>query len=163
MAAVTMAAIAVLLATAQAQKTALDEFGPVALGKDGSLNRVANWAELTPGERETASRLLAARNEKRRKRLLEQQKKEARPALHRRIGAWLSRMLKRISGRPPPTMIDFAPDFVRAILEGTKRATTRYVAAGGEPQLAALRAGHRVSATCVRCDDDMLCHPVGPR
>ena len=57
----------------ESDRQQLDALGPVALGKDGSLHRLSNWAELTAGERETAGRLIAARNEKRRTRLLEEQ------------------------------------------------------------------------------------------
>ena len=148
-----------------AQTTAtLDSMGPVSLGKDGSLNRVANWDELTPQEKETAVRLLAARNEKRRMKLLEEEERRARRWWGARIFSWFKRVLsgKRRKQYTPPKLgddgtrasIDFAPEFIRPILDGTKRATTRYCAASGEPLLRTVRAEQQVRATCVRCVDD---------
>lgn len=43
----------------------LDAMGPLVVNVDGSLGRVANWAEMTPGEREGTMRLLKRRNEQR--------------------------------------------------------------------------------------------------
>jgi hypothetical protein len=54
----------------------------------------------------------------------------------------------------PP--LDFAPQYVRPILDRSKRATTRWLgpaASGGEPHLAAIaRVGQELRATCLRCE-----------
>ena len=136
----------------------LDGMGPVSLGKDGSLNRIANWQELTAAERETAVRLLSARNLKRKRILLEKEQTQQRRkdrAFLTRFSLWFSRLFSRKS-LPD---LDFAPEFVAAIANGTKRATTRYVAREGEPELAALRVHDSVRATCRRCVDELL--PIG--
>lgn len=151
---------------ATSSQAQLDALGPMSLGKDGSISRIANWDQLTATERDAAVRLLAARNEKRRRKLLlemesaeqQQQQQKQRTPLRRRIGEWLQAAWRTILGVPSSSTrtMDFAPEFVRPVLEGGKRATTRYVArrGGGEHHLAALRAGSRVVATCVRCDDE---------
>lgn len=49
----------------------LDAMGPLVVNVDGSVGRVANWAEMTPGEKEGTTRLLKRRNEQRLKVLRE--------------------------------------------------------------------------------------------
>ena len=141
----------------ESDRQQLDALGPVALGKDGSLHRLSNWAELTAGERETAGRLIAARNEKRRTRLLEEQARAAEPEPERTqarwslraFGAWMARRLRRPAEEGPA--IDFAPESVPQILDGRKAATTRYVGVDGEPLLSRLKVGHLANATCRTC------------
>lgn len=43
----------------------LDAMGPLVVNVDGSVGRVANWAEMTPAEREGTMRLLQRRNQER--------------------------------------------------------------------------------------------------
>lgn len=43
----------------------LDYLGPLVVNKDGTTGRVANWAEMTEGERETTLKLLTRRNKQR--------------------------------------------------------------------------------------------------
>ncbi|KAK4188815.1 hypothetical protein QBC35DRAFT_450878 [Podospora australis] len=42
---------------------ALDALGPMVVGRDGSLSRIANWAEMTSFERENTLRILGKRNQ----------------------------------------------------------------------------------------------------
>jgi predicted Fe-S protein YdhL (DUF1289 family) len=44
----------------------------VILNLDGSMSRITNWDEMAPNEQATAMRLVAKRNEERRKLLNEQ-------------------------------------------------------------------------------------------
>jgi predicted Fe-S protein YdhL (DUF1289 family) len=55
----------------QQQQRQLETLGPVALGKDGSIHRIANWHELTPSERAAAQRAISRRNQDRKQKLLE--------------------------------------------------------------------------------------------
>ncbi|KAK0612834.1 hypothetical protein B0T17DRAFT_385632 [Bombardia bombarda] len=41
----------------------LDHLGPMVVGRDGTLSRIANWAELTPIERQNTLRVLGKRNQ----------------------------------------------------------------------------------------------------
>lgn len=50
----------------------LDRLGPVILNLDGSMSRITNWDNMSPNEQATAMRLVAKRNEERRKQLNEQ-------------------------------------------------------------------------------------------
>ncbi len=50
----------------------LDRLGPVILNLDGSMSRITNWDNMSPNEQATALRLVAKRNEERRKQLNEQ-------------------------------------------------------------------------------------------
>ena len=58
--------------------------------------------------------------------------------------------------------MDFAPEYVASILNGKKRATTRWLGKGApiwrlevaETRLGAVRPGSRLRATCVRCTAD---------
>ena len=49
----------------------LDHLGPVILNSDGTMSRIPNWSEMTDAERESAQRLLAKRNARRKQDLLE--------------------------------------------------------------------------------------------
>ncbi|KAK0189746.1 hypothetical protein F5146DRAFT_637787 [Armillaria mellea] len=40
----------------------LDDLGPMVVNSDGTLCRVANWANMTEKEKETTLRVLSARN-----------------------------------------------------------------------------------------------------
>ena len=140
----------------------LEGLGPMSVGKDGSLNRIANWAELTEQEQAAAKRALAKRNKKRLDALKEQEASK-RPALWQRLKsgwAWLRRRLSFFRRRRIPRsrasnlpLLDFAPEYVPLIQRGEKRATTRWTGAdrGGEPHLASLGSGSRVRLTCVHC------------
>ena len=44
---------------------ALDALGPMVVNRDGTLARVANWGEMTAGEREATVRVLGRRNQAR--------------------------------------------------------------------------------------------------
>ncbi|KJA22147.1 hypothetical protein HYPSUDRAFT_41289 [Hypholoma sublateritium FD-334 SS-4] len=44
------------------QSIALDALGPMVVNTDGTLSRIANWAQMTPPERERTLRVLSARN-----------------------------------------------------------------------------------------------------
>merc|ERR1711939_457971 len=39
-----------------------DRMGPTVVNSDGTLSRIANWAEMTPPERERILRVLGSRN-----------------------------------------------------------------------------------------------------
>ena len=39
-----------------------DEMGPLVVNENGTLSRIANWAEMTPQERERTVRILGKRN-----------------------------------------------------------------------------------------------------
>lgn len=125
----------------------MPDVGPIAVAADGSLHRIANWQELTENEREAARKALARRNSKRLAKLRTAEKEasdsKARHPLHS-VQRWLSRLwLRRLA------KVDFAPEFVAIIENGTKRATTRLISS--EPHLDRLSAGRRVRATCRRC------------
>ena len=47
----------------------MDEMGPLVVGEDGTLSRIANWDDMTDKEREMAFKLLTKRNAKRLKKL----------------------------------------------------------------------------------------------
>ncbi|KIJ05369.1 hypothetical protein PAXINDRAFT_24178, partial [Paxillus involutus ATCC 200175] len=40
----------------------LDNLGPMVVNSDGTLSRIANWENMTEGERERTTRVVAARN-----------------------------------------------------------------------------------------------------
>ena len=42
---------------------ALDKLGPMVVGRDGTVSRIANWQEMTEGERQTTLRVLCRRNQ----------------------------------------------------------------------------------------------------
>ncbi|KAL1524569.1 hypothetical protein AB1Y20_019459 [Prymnesium parvum] len=67
--------MAFLVVGVSAQTVKLDSLGPIVVGKDGALSRVANWNELTPTEQAAALRAVAARN----KRRLDEAKARGRP------------------------------------------------------------------------------------
>lgn len=144
-----------LVSVASAQRTAaLEAIGPVSVGKDGSLSRIANWDELTPQEKLAAQTALKRRNAKRLKKLREQENEPPRDAISRFV-RWLRRRWRAVRFKP----LDFAPEFVEAILTGSKKATTRWLHPnGGEPHLGSLRPGRHVRATCIRCADKGLRH-----
>ena len=58
------------------EQAQLDALGPIVVGKDGSLSRVANWAELTANERAAAVQAITKRNARNRQRLLEEQRRK---------------------------------------------------------------------------------------
>lgn len=43
----------------------LDEMGPIVVGADGSLSRIANWESMSEREREVARRRIVTRNQRR--------------------------------------------------------------------------------------------------
>ena len=43
----------------------LDELGPIIINTDGTTTKISNWSNMTQQERDTAIRLIAARNKKR--------------------------------------------------------------------------------------------------
>ncbi|KAK4155067.1 hypothetical protein C8A00DRAFT_32152 [Chaetomidium leptoderma] len=45
------------------QAVALDNLGPMVVGRDGSISRIANWDELTATERQNTLRILGKRNQ----------------------------------------------------------------------------------------------------
>ena len=49
----------------------LEEWGPIIINTDGTTRRIANWGSMTQRERESAWRLIGARNERRRADLIE--------------------------------------------------------------------------------------------
>ncbi|KAK4226475.1 hypothetical protein QBC38DRAFT_480481 [Podospora fimiseda] len=55
---------------------ALDALGPMVVGRDGTLSRIGNWAEMSDIERENTLRVLGKRNQLRLKNLRENQEKE---------------------------------------------------------------------------------------
>ena len=129
------------------QQVPLEALGPIAVGTDGSLHRIANWRELTKTERAAAHKALGRRNAKRLTKLRESEKRES-SRWWRRAARWVRR--KWLQWRLPP--LDFAPEYQSRILDGsTMRATTRLCTASGEPHLGRLRVGQRVRATCRRC------------
>ena len=137
----------------------LEALGPISMGKDGSLNRIVGWDAMTTVERETATRLISARNAKRKRALLEKERSQEEKAHShgwpfRHITNFLRRLVKFWRQPRVTPDIDFAPEFVAAIANGTKRATTRYIARDGEPTLAALRVHDIVCAMCRHCDDE---------
>lgn len=42
-----------------------EKLGPLVVNKDGTTNRIANWAEMTKEEKETTMRVITARNRRR--------------------------------------------------------------------------------------------------
>lgn len=42
---------------------ALDALGPMVIGRDGTLSRIANWPEMTSFERNNTLRILGKRNQ----------------------------------------------------------------------------------------------------
>ena len=54
----------------------IDMLGPIVLNKDGTMCRISNWQDMTPGEKETAKRMIAKRNKSRKKALLEAKEEE---------------------------------------------------------------------------------------
>eukprot|EP00667_Euglena_gracilis_P030466 EG_transcript_42135 len=51
----------------------LDALGPMVVGVDGTLQRIANWNAMTKKEQAATLRIIAARNRERRERLAAQQ------------------------------------------------------------------------------------------
>jgi predicted Fe-S protein YdhL (DUF1289 family) len=45
------------------QAVALDNLGPMVVGRDGTVSRIANWGEMTALERENTLRVLGKRNQ----------------------------------------------------------------------------------------------------
>lgn len=43
----------------------LDHLGPLVVNQDGTLSRIANWSEMTEGERDNTLRVLGKRNQAR--------------------------------------------------------------------------------------------------
>ena len=81
-------------AQAQAQ---LDALGPISLGKDGKMSRIANWHELTDGEKTAAINAIKKRNAKRKRKLLEaeqqqqtEKKKSRLRTFFAKIRSWLT-------------------------------------------------------------------------
>ena len=64
------AAAEVAAQTATTDSVALSQLGPIVIEPDGRTSRIANWATMTTREQQTAMKLVARRNEKRRKKLL---------------------------------------------------------------------------------------------
>lgn len=54
----------------------LEEMGPIILNTDGTTRRIANWDNLSEQEKQTTWRRISARNEQRRKQLLEQMEQD---------------------------------------------------------------------------------------
>lgn len=54
----------------------LDELGPLIVNPDGSLRRIANWQELSEGERAAALRRLSRRNAQRLATLQQQEQQQ---------------------------------------------------------------------------------------
>merc|ERR1712146_355375 len=54
----------------------LDDLGPVIVNKDGTMRRIANWANLSPQEQAATLRRIGKRNQERVRELQEQQEKE---------------------------------------------------------------------------------------
>jgi hypothetical protein len=54
----------------------LEEMGPIILNTDGTTRRIANWDNLSEQEKKTTWRRISARNEERRKHLLEKMAQE---------------------------------------------------------------------------------------
>jgi len=42
-----------------------EKLGPLVVNKDGTTNRITNWADMTKEEKETTMRVITARNRKR--------------------------------------------------------------------------------------------------
>ncbi|KAL4245438.1 hypothetical protein ABKN59_009454 [Abortiporus biennis] len=57
----------------ETQPVKFDSLGPMVVNSDGTLSRIANWANMTELERERTMRVLAARNKIR---LAEQERKQ---------------------------------------------------------------------------------------
>ncbi|PNW83015.1 hypothetical protein CHLRE_06g303183v5 [Chlamydomonas reinhardtii] len=57
-------------------KVSLDELGPAIVAEDGTLRRIANWAQLTERERQVALRRIGARNQERIAALKQQQEQQ---------------------------------------------------------------------------------------
>ncbi|KAK3683907.1 hypothetical protein B0T22DRAFT_443897 [Podospora appendiculata] len=55
---------------------ALDHLGPMVIGRDGTISRIANWAELTAVERDNTLRVLGRRNQLRIASLLRDQEQQ---------------------------------------------------------------------------------------
>ncbi len=143
-----------IIAPIAAQQVPLTELGPIAVAADGSLHRVANWHDLTENERAAAHRALAKRNAKRLAKLEQARPPSRPPQPPPSASRWLAdgaRWLRRQWVRRRLAPLDFAPEYVGLIRSAEKRATTRLCSRDGEPQLARLRAGQRVRATCGRC------------
>jgi predicted Fe-S protein YdhL (DUF1289 family) len=45
------------------QPIALDSLGPMVVGRDGTVSRIANWHEMTDLERQNTLRVLGKRNQ----------------------------------------------------------------------------------------------------
>ena len=54
----------------------LDELGPIIINSDGSMSRIPNWATMDDNEKATAQRLIAKRNERRKKELKQEHNRE---------------------------------------------------------------------------------------
>ncbi|KAG2432020.1 hypothetical protein HYH02_013090 [Chlamydomonas schloesseri] len=57
-------------------KITLDELGPAIVAEDGTLRRIANWAQLTERERQVALRRIGQRNQERIAALKQQQEQQ---------------------------------------------------------------------------------------
>ncbi|PRW44908.1 fungal specific transcription isoform A [Chlorella sorokiniana] len=51
------------------ERVQMDHLGPLVIGEDGSVGRIANWTKLSDREREIALRRITARNRERLQRL----------------------------------------------------------------------------------------------
>ena len=148
---VALVALALLGPCYAQQQVPLDELGPISVGADGSMHRIANWQELTENERAAAKRALAKRNAKRLASLREQQQQQQhdneRQHRLRRLWRCVKRWAQRLVGRRRQRAdeLHFAAEFVPEILAGRKRATTRLVSR--EPHLGRLQQGDRVCGT----------------
>mmetsp|Transcript_2667 Transcript_2667/g.3998 ORF Transcript_2667/g.3998 Transcript_2667/m.3998 type:complete len:115 (+) Transcript_2667:102-446(+) len=47
------------------ETVSMDEFGPIIVNPDGTLRRIANWDQLTEGEKERTRQQISKRNKKR--------------------------------------------------------------------------------------------------
>ena len=75
----------------------LDPLGPISLGKDGKMSRIANWHELTDGEKTAAINAIKKRNAKRKRKLLEaeqqqqtEKKKSRLRTFFAKVRSWLT-------------------------------------------------------------------------
>ena len=114
------ASLAVLCLTAAAQPRLKleenEELGPVVIARDGSLQRVGNWRELSPQEQAVAWKQVARRNEQRRHMLL-RESTGLPPPPPKRLGFWrkLGSALRRLLWpplwkRPPGNAAAAAPE-----------------------------------------------------
>lgn len=62
------------LAGTESSSLVLDSLGPIVVCEDGSLQRIANWSEMTPHEQQNTVRIISQRNKKRLEALKEKEK-----------------------------------------------------------------------------------------